>query len=167
VVYRQGSPGDLWYRELEGDTTAKMVAVTSAAERIPAISRDGRWLAYASNESGRDEVYVLPFPPQASGRVQVSDQGGTQPAWAEDGQALVYRRGNDFVRAELRATGGLAVTSRRVVLSGEFDWGTRLHAAYDLHPDGERFVVVAPGEERPDLIVVLNWFEELKAKVGN
>ena len=129
---------------------------------MPLLSRGGQWLAYASNESGRDEVYVLPFPPQGSGRLQVSEQGGTQPVWAPDGRALVYRRGNDFVRAELRTAGGLAVTARRVLLSGEFDWDTRLHAAYDLHPDGERFAVVAPSDERPELMVVLNWFEELK-----
>jgi serine/threonine-protein kinase len=167
VAYRQGSPGDLWYRRLEGDTTAQVIAATPAAERMPAMSRDGQWLAYASNESGSDEVYVLPFPPQGSGRVQVSDQGGTQPVWVADGRALVYRSGNDFVRAELRTVGGLAVTARRVLMSGEFDWGTRLHAAYDLHPDEEQFAVVAPGDDRPELMVVLNWFEELKERVGN
>ncbi len=167
MVLRYGSPGDLRYRQLSGDTTAKDIAVSSAAERMPALSKDGRWLAYGSNESGRDEVYVLPFPPQGSARTQISDNGGTEPVWAPDGRALIYRRGNDFVRAELRMDGGIAVTSRRVLLNGEFDWGTRLHATYDLHPDGERFVVVAPGDERPEMIVVLNWFDELKAKVGN
>ncbi len=165
LVYRVGAPGDLWYRSLHGDTVSKRIVAGPAAERMPALSPDNRWLAYASNESGRDEVYVLPFPPGRGGRVQVSDNGGTQPVWAPSERALFYRQGDDFIRADVEAAPTFSVVGRKTLFAGGFAVGAGLHANYDVHPAGQGFVMVAPTVEAAELVVVLNWFAEVQRRV--
>ena len=77
---------------VRGDsTTTPLVAAGGFEEVAPALSPDGRWLAYASNESGRYEVYVRPFPDANAGRWQVSRNGGNEPVWAHNGRELFYR----------------------------------------------------------------------------
>ncbi len=95
-----GSPDLLGLKT--GDTTVVPLVASPAVELFPALSPDGRWLAYASNESGTFEVYVRPFPETASAKWQVSTAGGNEPAWSSTGRELFYINAKgDMVSAEI------------------------------------------------------------------
>jgi Tol biopolymer transport system component len=139
-------------------------------EDLPLFSPDGRWLAYRSNESGRMEVYVAQFP-GAAVRRQISVDGGDQPLWAPGGRQLYYVNGNRVMRVDVNTESGLQATKPRMLFertpsSSAIDsgqWGR----TYAVFPDGKRFLFVesAVQSEVRELRVVLNWFEELKARV--
>jgi serine/threonine-protein kinase len=147
---------------------------TTYSERAPAISPDGRWLAYQSDESGRAEVYVRPFPAVDQGRWTISVGGGTEPRWAPNGRELFFT-----VRSGGWTTPGVlmsvSVQPGSTFISGQPTAVLKIpagaSAAYDVAPDG-RFLFhfqrsMRAGEEAPpqEIIVVQNWFEELKARV--
>jgi Tol biopolymer transport system component len=158
LVYRVGGiPGDL-YGGLR-DSAAKPVPLVASAfdERSPTLSPDDKWLAYASNETGRDEVYVRPFP-SAGGRWLVSAAGGTEPRWRRDGRELFYRNGDSLFAVPVRTAAGFALGQRTLLFIAPFLTNHR-HAAYDIHPDGQRFVfVTSDPEESGELILVQNLF---------
>ncbi len=135
----------------------------------PAVSPDSRWLAHVSNESGQDEVYVRPFPNTNDAKWQISTGGGTEPVWAHSGRELFYKaNGNLMVVGVL--PGATFVTGERGVLFSLAGLNsTRLHQQYDPTPDDQRFVMIrSTGIDAPtELIVVENFFEELKARMGN
>ena len=133
------------------------------------LSPDGRWLAYVSEESGRQEVYVRPFPETDEGKSQVSVDGGRGPVWAHSGRKLFYQteRG-DVIVTDLVLEPAFAVGSRRVLIQGADYVGHRYHPMFDVTADEQRFVMIRKAEvQESELILVLNFFEELKAKVGN
>ena len=136
------------------------------------MSGDGRWIAYESNETGRDEVFVRPFPNTGDGKWQVSIDGGNAPLWAHSGQELFYLNGNaELVAAEVVTTPAFSVGERRVLFSAVQYYRGANARHYDVTPDDQRFVFVGPadiagGESARALILVENFFEELKAKVG-
>ena len=126
----------------------------------PALSPDGRWLAYVSNESGRAEVYVRPFPGMA-GRYPISLEGGTEPAWSPRGGELFYRNGPALIAVELRTSNALEVV-RRTPLFSAADYASDLtHRVYDVTPDGEHFVLVRDQSRTSHLTVTLNRFYNL------
>jgi len=137
-------------------------------ERYPELSPDGRWIAYSSNESKRDEVYVRPFP-GPGGKWQVSNDGGVQPLWSKDGRQLFYRWGDQVWAVDVRNDGGFSVFNRRKLFErpGYF-MGSPIRT-YDLSPDGRKFLLnkVERRESAPitEMILVQNWFEELKRLV--
>jgi serine/threonine-protein kinase len=170
LVYRLGGGGgrDLYARRVGADSAVTLVA-TEYEETSPAVSPDGRWLAYVSNESGRSEVYVRPFPNTNDGKWLVSTDGGWEPVWAHSGRELFYRGGQTLMSVEVLQGPTFVPGERRVLFSTqEFRWNTR-HQQYDVAPDDQRFVMIRNpgGEALGELIVVENFFEELKAKVGN
>ena len=139
-------------------------------EDLPLFSPDGHWLAYRSNESGRMEVYVAQFP-GATVKRQISVDGGDQPQWAPDGKQLFYMNDNRLMSVDLNADSGLYPTKPRRLIERPFspssaDSGAWGHT-YAVFPDGKRFLFVenAPQPEVREITVVLNWFEELKARV--
>jgi len=143
---------------------------TSFQEDLPLFSPDGRWLAYRSNESGRMEVYVARFPGAAVKR-QISVDGGDQPLWAPNGKRLFYVNGNRLMSVDLNTDSGLnpgrpRALFERTLSSSSADSGQWGHT-YAVFPDGKRFLFVenAARPEVRELRVVLNWFEELKARV--
>jgi serine/threonine-protein kinase len=172
LIYRTGlfvGEGDLHARRLGSDSSIVLVA-TPAFETSPALSPDGRWLAYVSNESSTPEVYVRPFP-TGDGRRQISVQGGQEPVWAHSGRELFYRTasgaipqqmaieilpGPTFTAGERRTLFPLT----RFVLSSS-------HQQYTVAPGDQRFVMIrATGSERADqLVVVENFFEVLRSTV--
>ncbi|MDP2577143.1 MAG: hypothetical protein Q8W48_05485, partial [Candidatus Palauibacterales bacterium] len=154
---------DLYVLPLEGDGTARTYLQTTFDERSPAISPDGRWLAYASNEAGRDEVYVRAFP-EPGGRWQVSADGGTEPLWAPSGRELFYRDDDKFVAVAIETEPVFRTGAREVLFEGAFVANSS-HANYDISPDGERFVLIKGSEESNQLVIVLNWFEELRRRM--
>jgi len=134
-------------------------------EAYPEFSRDGRWIAYASDESKRNEVYVRPFPGPGV-KQQVSNDGGIQPLWARDGKQLFYRRQDQVWVVDVRTDGGFATTKPRLLFERPGFSPSDPIRNYDLSFDGQRFVMVKHEQTKPmpvtEMILVLNWFEELK-----
>jgi hypothetical protein len=132
----------------------------------PALSPDGRWVAYATKESGRWEVMVRAFP--GPGAVsQVSTEGGWEPLWTPDGKTLVYRTldGKEILGAAFQPGTPPKLEAPRVLVQGAFWPGMVFGRMYDLAPDGKRFYAMAMPEPIPKVdqyVVVLNWVEELK-----
>jgi serine/threonine-protein kinase len=153
-----------------GDTTLVPLVATPATELYPALSPDGRWLAYGSNESGATEVYVRPFPETATAKWQVSTAGGSEPAWARSGRELFYINGkSDLVSAEIRPGAAFSVGQQRVLFSvAPFVRAGSIHS-YAVSPDDRRFVIVREGEasQQSELILAEHWLQELKARSPN
>jgi len=155
------------------DSAPVPVVVTPYDEEAIAISPDGRWLAYESNETGRTEVFLRPFPNTEAGKWQVSNDGGYAPLWARNGRELFYVSGNFEMVAVSVAQGAEPRLGQRTRL---FALGERLYMSknefytpFDVAPDG-RFIMArtirsATALDLP-LVVVDNWLEELKRKVG-
>jgi serine/threonine-protein kinase len=138
---------------------------SKAAERYPEISPNGRWLSYVSDESGRAEVWVRPFPGEG-GKWQISNAGGTEPIWSKDGQRLFYRQSARVWVADVRAENGFSVGRPRVLFEqAGFGFADPVRS-WDLAPDGRSFLMVKHGEAKPEpvteMILVQNWLEELK-----
>jgi serine/threonine-protein kinase len=168
VVYRESQREtgnmDLFALRLGGDTAPLPIVTTQFNERSPMLSPDGRWLAYVSNESGRDEVYVRAFP-GPGGRWQVSNGGGAEPLWGPNGGELFYRLGEQFISVLVQTTPAFAAGSPKVLFSGRY-LSNNNHTNYDVDRPGRRFVMLKSGNEHADLVVVLNWFQELKQRLG-
>jgi eukaryotic-like serine/threonine-protein kinase len=140
---------------------------TSFNEADPRFSPDGRWIAYMSDESGRYEVYVQPYP-GPGGKWQVSRDGGTEPVWNRNGRELFYRSGNKMMAVEITTQPNFALGNPRVLFEGPYVLATNPISNYDVSPDGRRFLMVKADEQGQavsQINVVLNWFEELKQKV--
>lgn len=143
------------------------VVVTPANEGAAALSPDGRWLAYASDESGRFEVYAQPYLGPGR-RWTISTNGGSSPAWAPAGDELYYRDGSRMMTVTVDPASNLDPGRPRVLfddpaLVGVVEDGVGRN--YDIAPDDERFVMIqAPGPWSPRLSVVLNWFVEVRTR---
>ena len=143
------------------------MAATGAEEFSPTLSPDGHWLVYATDESGKYEVYVRPFPQVGASRQQVSDGGGSEPVWAHSGRELFYRDGAGRLVAVRVATGnGFAVESRQVLFDASAYGVDANHATYSITPDDRSFYFVRPraATEAP-MVLVRNWLPELSAQV--
>jgi Tol biopolymer transport system component len=149
-----------------GSATARPVLASPANELHPAISPDGRWLAYDSDESGRAEVYVRPFPDTAARRWAISVEGGHSPLWSRDGRELFYVNGQSLVAVAMRIDGPELVPGAPAVLfDGPFD--TTQDNNYDVSPDGTYFIMIEPDPEEllHGLHVVIGWSRELERAV--
>ena len=174
LVYRWGSTTttgnrDLWSSTPDLDSTPVVISGTPARENTPSPSPDGRWVAYASDESGRYEVYVRPFP-GPGGQSLVSVNGGINPKWAHSGTEIFYL-GLDaaFNVATVRTDPDFAVDSRERLDSRPYFWQNIIRH-WDLTPDGQRLLVIGPRLEAGGLgryVIVQNWNEELRALAGN
>ncbi len=168
LVFRQNDSTtgrDLWTLRLDGDRTPEPLLTTRSEERAPRLSPDGRYLAYVSNESGRAEVYVRTFP-DTSGKWQVSTDGGTEPLWAPSGRELFYRNADAVIAVAIQTQPGFRVGTEQTLFSGAYV-PNPMHTNYDIHPDGEQFVMVRSAEGETRLNVVLNWFAELQRHAGS
>jgi Tol biopolymer transport system component len=150
-----------------GDTTRIPLVATGATETTPALSPDGNWLAYASNESGTFEVYVRPFPHVATARWQVSTAGGTAPIWSHSGKELFFRNTHgDLVAAQVRTAPSFSVGEQKALFGlGSFTFGGPV-PLYAIAPDDKRFLMLRETTAGLSgmLVVSQNWFEELKAR---
>ena len=170
LVYRVNNVGsrDLYALHLGADSVPVPLVATEFEEATPAVSPDGRWLAYVSTESGPWEVYVRPFPNTNDGKWLVSTGGGQEPVWAHSGRELFYMGSGNLMSVEVLPGPTFVTGEHRVLFSTQgFRSGT-VHQFYDVTPDDQRFVMIRNrgAEEAGELIVVENFFEELKAKVG-
>jgi len=151
----------------DADGVLHPALATPAFEREGRFAPGGRWLAYRSNETGRDEVYVQSYPP-GGGKWQISTDGGAQPMWGATGRELFYKSGNRMMVVAVEASEAFRAGTPRTLFEmpqPERDLGDP--ARYSVTPDGQRFLVVTTGQGESgagstQIIVVQNWVEDLK-----
>jgi Tol biopolymer transport system component len=161
----------LWHR---GDTaTVPLVASPVFGENSPALSPDGRWLAYSSNESGRTEVYVRPYPNVDAGRWQVSQAGGDSPHWSHTGRELFYQNGAKALVAVAVLPGVTFTLGAQVTLfnTSGFAGAPPNFLYYDVAPGDQRFVLFRKATENgavtvDPLVHIVNWGVEVRAKLA-
>jgi Tol biopolymer transport system component len=155
--------GDIWALSVNGEKKPQPLLQTQFNERHPAFSPDGGWFAYDSDVSGRREVYVQPFPDPSLGKWPISTDGGRRPVWSPDGMELFYLSGEKMVSVPIQTEPELKVGAKKVLFEGAYrNWAAR---KYDIHPDGDKFIMVKlGGQESPQLVVVFNWLEELNKR---
>jgi len=169
---------DLWVVPMDGEGEPELYLSTPFAESDAAFSPDGGWLAYASDESGRSEIYVRPFPP-GGGKWQVSDSGGGYPRWSGDGGELFYRTDEGIMVASVEGNGATFRADKpRPAMQGAFRGGIggiglagNVFADWDLMPDGQRFIMFPSVDdsgqvEHPHVTLVTHWFDELRRTFG-
>ena len=155
---------DIWMLPLQGDRSPTPFLVTSAKERMARFSPDGRFVAFVSDDSGRDEVYVLPFPGPGP-KVSISPRGGTAPMWSRDGRRLFYQLAPQMLAVDIRYGPTLSVSAPTVLFEGTYrNPSDRDFAQYDVGPGDVGFVMVQADDtpEQRRIHVMLNWLEELK-----
>jgi len=158
---------DIWVLRMN-DRKAQLFLQTPFNESVPRFSPDGRWLAYISDESGRYEIYVKPYP-GPGGKWQISTEGGTEPTWNTNGRELFYRSGDKMMAVDIATQTGFVAGKPRVLFERQYVPTPGTNSNYDVSPDGQRFLMLKPSEQAQaaptQINVVLNWFEELKQKV--
>jgi predicted Ser/Thr protein kinase len=176
VLFRFRSTGanaDVGLLDPGADTGHTWLLSSEFDEYAIALSPDGRWLAYESNLSGRSEVYVRPFPDVGRRRIQISTDGGVEPAWAHSGREIFFRDAAGWMNAaSVRTEPEFAVEAReRLFDSSSFRFENGFHA-YDVSGDDRRFVMLRQGDTQADMangavdmILVEHWFEELRRVV--
>lgn len=160
---------DILLLRLDGERKPERFLHTRFDEFGPEFSPDGRWLAYVSNESGRNEVYVMTFPGPGPKR-PVSTAGGTSPRWARNGKELFYRSGNKMMAVSVSLRPEFKASPPQVLFEGDYlELGQPDSPRnYDVTPDGQRFIMIKShdGPSAPSqLIVALEWFNDLRRRV--
>jgi serine/threonine-protein kinase len=158
--------GDIVAIRPGSDTTGVPLVATKFTETSPAISPDGRWLAFSSNETGEFEAYVVPFPRTSGAKWAVSTHGGTEPEWSHSGRELFYRDAAKNLVAVEVGTHPIFSLGRSTVLFSCAAFYPYQSFRYAVAPDDRRFLMVRPeaATAADRVIVVDNWFEELKEK---
>ena len=174
ITDANGGQTDLVLLPLEGDHTLKPLIQTRFGEAGARLSPDGRWLAYFSMETGRDEVYVRAYP-SLEGKTQVSTGGGRQPVWSKRGDELFFRGEGAMMAVRVGPGAPLSVTAPRKLFDDRYFSKGNTHTGYDVARDGRFLMVKDPNVSQAspaagalpqtNFIVVLNWFEELKQKL--
>ncbi|MEJ2083508.1 MAG: hypothetical protein P8Y94_15385, partial [Acidobacteriota bacterium] len=169
---------DIWVLDRQGRN--EPLIQTHFDEMAPEFSPDGRWLAYTSNESGRDEVYVRPFPGPGH-PIQVSTTGGQEPYWSPDGREILYTYPNLELKERAYYTAQIKVSGEKLrpdlperLFGGTYTVRGPVRG-FDVGPDGRMLLVKwdwldIRTQEREDLApthieLVTNWFQELRARV--
>ena len=183
LIFREATPSprlgappgtDLLLLPLTGEQRPRPLVQTPFDELNAEISPDGRWLAYQSNESGRHEIFVRPFPNVEAGKWQVSTNGGSQPLWARSGRELFYVSMGELMRVPLKIGSIIEAGMSTKLFGGPYlvgpPPGGGLGRMYDVSPDGQRFLVIkdrqgGDDDARPRIILVQNWLDELKRRV--
>ena len=173
LLYEELAGADVRVLPLEGRSPPRVITLFDApeyfAEVLPALSPDGRWLAYQSAELGEMDVYVRPFPDVSSRRWQISVGGGWAPLWSPDGREIFYRSDTSLMAVATRTQPDFAVLGTPAPLFSLSDYvlaGVR-GIRYDVAPDG-RFLLLKDetrGGPRDRIVVVQHWFEELRRLV--
>jgi serine/threonine-protein kinase len=163
---------DIGMLSMEGDRARKPLLQHDKYSEIgPLISPDGRWMAYTSDESGQNEVYVRPFPDVNKGKWQVSTSGGDNPLWSPNGRELFYHSSDSVMAVSVETGPAFSLGTPKALFRGTYV-GLVSDAGWDISPDGKRFLMMkepqsttAAGGATMKINIVLNWFEELKQRV--
>jgi len=158
------SGAEIWVLPLDGTKAADAKPQPFLDTRFTRgnlqFSPDGKWVAYESNETGRNEVYVVPFP-GPGGKSQVSTDGGTQPRWNRNGRELFFRNANTMMAVDVETGAAFRAGTPRMLFE-------KASSDYDVAPDGRRFIMLKPAATTADtseLHVILNWFDDLRRRV--
>ena len=157
----------IWMLPLRGDRKPQVFLETKFNQQQARFSKDGNWVAYTSDESGRWEVYVQPFP-GPGGKWQISKDGGGWPVWSRDGRELFFiSPANKLMRVEVATRPSFSASVPRIVADAFPPLLPTFASSslYDVSPDGQRFLFVKANAEKgppEEVRVVLNWTEELK-----
>ena len=168
LVFQRVDPAsrrDIWILNLEGDRSSRPYLRGPADERAASLSPNGRWLAWVSDESGRDEVYVSSFP-EPDVPVQVSSGGGGEPRWAPNGRELFYRGAEGMIAVQVVDAPVFRAGPHDLLFDDERFVSSRAGAAYDVHPDGHLFAMIERGDRSGDVLVVLDWLAGLRERGG-
>ena len=168
AAFRENDPApngqDIWIASLEGPSVARTLVATPRAERNPAVSPDGRWLAYASNESRVMEVYVRSLADGGGEPTRVSRRGGAEPRWVRGGSELLYRTADSVFAVPITPGTTFRAGAPRALFGGQFRQKNSTN--WDASADGQRFVMVRPPAvpaDGPPLNVILHWFDQPRA----
>jgi len=159
---------DIWVIDLQEGGEARAFLSTTFREHSATISPDNRWVAYASDEAGREEIYVISWP-DGTNRLQMSIDGGHDPNWSRDGKRLYYQNGSSVMVVDVTPGPDLAPGLPVAAFTGGIDLSNYNHN-YDVAPGGDRLVwIAAPqnDDEQAELRVVLGWGGELRQKLGD
>lgn len=158
--YHPDTGSDIWMLERASERVTPFVR-TPFNEYTPALSPDGRYVAYTTDESGRPEIHLVTFP-EATGKRQLSTDGGAEPMWSPDGHELFYRSGDRLMRVDM-SRGPEDAGVPTTLFEGRFERGTVTLANYDVVENGSRFLMVRAEDLRPphSLLVTLGWFRDL------
>jgi len=147
---------DLWLLSMHAPYDMRPFKRTPAVERQGALSPDGRWMAYASNESGRSEIYVEPVT-GPGGRRQLSNEGGDQPRWVRNGREIIYRNGTKVMSVPMQLRPDFQPGKVVELFDRKFDPGAAV-AGYDVSPDGQTFIMTRSEHDNPtEIRIVLGW----------
>jgi len=169
LVFVEADPAtaqDIWALPLDQGRKPRAVLRTHAVEHGPVLSPDGQWLAFVSNESGDNDVYVRRF--SGSGRkIRISTASGQEVAWSPDGHELFFRSGDRMMAVDIVTQPTLRAGKPRLLFQRTFAKGGPWRN-YDVSRDGRSFLMLKPTSEDVALTqmnVVLNWFEEVTTRV--
>jgi Tol biopolymer transport system component/tRNA A-37 threonylcarbamoyl transferase component Bud32 len=156
----QADNESLWVASVDGGTPRQLV--DRSKNYFGRFSPDGHWIAYVSDESGQDEVYVRRYP-EFVDAYAVSTAGGAVPRWSADGREMFYRNGDALMMVSVDASHGFRTSTPRALFSGRFT-GVGQELSFDVSPDGRRFVMIKSDDASAlqRLTVVQNWTQELK-----
>jgi serine/threonine-protein kinase len=176
LIFMDQSPNngyDILQVELAGNHHVAGLVQTQFNETNGIVSPDGRWLAYDANDSGKNEIYVRPYPDVNSGRWQVSTGGGTRPLWSRNGQELFFTSAaGEIVAVSVGREASWSAASPRIIVKAGFDTITPglFGRQYDVSPDGQRFLMLKRGGAdqtpvAPQIVIVQHFDQELKRLV--
>jgi serine/threonine-protein kinase len=166
IFHRGRDPDTGWdvlALSLNGNSKPRPLLTSAFDELQPDLSPDGRWLAYVSNETGRSEVYVQRYP-DLSGKWQISNEGGTEPAWSSSGDELFYRSGRQMMVVAMTVAQELRPGRPQMLFEGNFLQDVQYGRGYDVAPDDQGFVLIEQSSgvhSEYDLRVALNWLSEI------
>jgi eukaryotic-like serine/threonine-protein kinase len=171
VAYTETDPdrGDtLWEVSLTDGSKVNPLLNKTPGEMMPSFSPDGRWVAYVSPETGRNEIYVRARN-NAPGKWQISTDGGTEPVWAPGGRELFYRSGDKLLAVDVETTPNFSFGKSRVLFEGSFVFGTTEQQDFDVSRDGQRFLMLKTQDDNRRAVpleVIVNWFDEVARRAG-
>jgi serine/threonine-protein kinase len=163
---------DIYALSADGEPTATPLLRTPTNEMEPAVSPNGRWLAYTARDTAGEDVYVRPFPRVDGGRWRISTEGGDSPLWSRDGRQLFFISRGRAMSVPIETAPGFRPGTPTVMfdLPPFYRSSARIGRQWDIEPDGDRFLILNPGEvagehSQSRMVVVLNWHEELRRLV--
>jgi eukaryotic-like serine/threonine-protein kinase len=158
---------DIRVLSIDQKGASKPFLETQFREGAPAFSPDGKWIAYVSDESGRFEIYVRPFPGPGE-KWPISLEGGNEPVWPRNGRELFYRAGDTIMAVDVQTTPTFSAGKPRKLFERAYERSIALWANYDASPDGQRLLMVRQenaAARATHINIVLNWLEELRQKL--
>jgi Tol biopolymer transport system component len=165
---------DIGIVSMEGDHAVKLLLKEPHNETNPSISPDGKYMAYLSNEPGGAGIYVCPFPEVSKGKWQISGSDAEFARWSPDGRELYYNTKDAIMAVSVETEPSLKPGKTRKLFRAHLESSAGTSPSWDISPDGKRFLIVKwpersgaapPASTLRKMVVVLNWFEELKQKV--